>query len=118
MEAYPELKQGRAMTLDQEAKPASRKASELKRQSKKLERHDYVRSILTTAMATTQNLDDFIAHLAGQGATYYTRGKHHGIEVRHLCGRVEKYRFATLGIADEFEAYQSALNRLREGNRA
>lgn len=106
------------MTLDQEDKPASRKASELKRQSKKLDRHNYVRSILTTAMATTHSLDEFIAHLARQGATYYTRGKHHGVEVRHPCGRVEKYRFATLGIAEEFEAYQNGLNRLREADRA
>ena len=118
MEAYPELKQGRAMTLAQDAKPASRKASELKRQSKKFKRHDYVRSILTTAMATTQSLDEFIAHLAGQGAIYYTRGKHHGVEVRHLCGRVEKYRFTTLGMAEEFEAYQNGLNHLRQADRA
>ena len=91
------------MTLDQETKPASRKASELKRQSKKLERHDYVRSILNQAMDEAENQKQFEALLTEKNFVYYRRGKHHGVEVIHPDGLKEKYRFATLGIAQKYD---------------
>ena len=106
---YPELKQQLVMGASGKEKQLSRKAAEMKRQSKKLERHDYVRRTIFDTMTQTQSLEDFHERLQEQGFTYYKRGKHHGVEVLHPDGCVAKYRFATLGVDKEYEAYQETL---------
>ena len=114
LQKYPELKQQLVMGASNAEKKLSRKASELKRQSKKLERHEYVRSNIFQAMAQAQNLEAFFERLKEKDFCYYKRGKHSGVEVRHPDGRIEKYRFATLGIAKEYESYQETLERLAQ----
>ena len=117
LEKYPELKQRKVITAEREEKKLSRKASELKRQSKKLERYDFVRTTIFQTMAEAQSLESFKERLADKNFAYYRRGKHHGVEVTHPDGRVEKYRFATLGVAQEYELYQETLRRLSEAER-
>jgi len=114
LEHYPDLKQRPVMTATSAEKKVSRKAAEEKRRQGKLERHDRVRGIIFEAMARTQTLDDFIDTLAEKNCRYYTRGKHYGVEVQHPDGKVEKYRFATLGIHEEYENYRSTLEALEQ----
>ncbi len=114
LEHYPDLKQRPVMTATNTEKKVSRKAAEEKRRQGKLERHDRVRGMIFEAMAKTQNLDDFMDSLAEKNCRYYTRGKHYGVEVQHPDGKVEKYRFATLGIHEEYENYLSALEALEQ----
>jgi len=114
LEHYPDLKQRPVMTATSAEKKVSRKAAEEKRRQGKLARHDRVRGMIFEAMSHTQSLDDFIDKLADHNCRYYTRGKHYGVEVQHPDGKVEKYRFATLGIHDEFENYLSTLEALEQ----
>ena len=88
-----------------------------KRRQGKLERHDRVRGMIFEAMTHTKSLDSFIDKLANKSCRYYVRGKHNGVEVQHPDGKVEKYRFATLGIHDEFENYLSTLEAFEHAER-
>lgn len=109
LEKYPELKQERGITADRETKRISRKASEVKRRNGKLDRQDTARSLVREAMEMTQDMGAFRGFLQTKNARYYTRGKHHGLEIQHPDGKQEKYRFATLGIDAEFSAYHEGL---------
>ena len=114
LEHYPELKQRKIITAERAEKNLSRKAAEVKRKGGKLERQDFVRRGIHEAMVSARNMDEFRALLLGKQFEYYQRGKHHGVSVTHPDGRQEKYRFATLGIAADFEMYQQSLERLSE----
>lgn len=117
LERYPELKQRRIITAEREEKKLSRKAAEVKRKGGKLERQDFVRRGIHEAMVTARSMDEFRELLLGKQFEYYQRGKHHGVSVTHPDGRQEKYRFATLGIAADFEMYQESLERLSEAQK-
>lgn len=117
LEQYPELKQRRIITAEREEKKLSRKAAEVKRKGGKLERQDFVRRGIHEAMVAARSMDEFRELLLGKQFEYYQRGKHHGVSVIHLDGRQEKYRFATLGIAADFEMYQESLERLSEAQK-
>lgn len=117
LEKYPELKQRRIITAEREEKKLSRKAAEVKRKGGKLERQDFVRLSIHEAMVAARSMDEFRKLLLGKQFEYYQRGKHHGVSVTHPDGRQEKYRFATLGIAADFEMYQESLERLSEAQK-
>jgi hypothetical protein len=117
LEQYPELKQRRIITAEREEKKLSRKAAEVKRKGGKLERQDFVRRGIHEAMVASRSMDEFRELLLGKQFEYYQRGKHHGVSVTHPDGRQEKYRFATLGIAADFEMYQESLERLSEAQK-
>lgn len=117
LERYPELKQRRIITAEREEKKLSRKAAEVKRKGGKLERQDFVRRGIHEAMVAARSIDEFRELLLGKQFEYYQRGKHHGVSVTHPDGRQEKYRFATLGIAADFEMYQESLERLSEAQK-
>lgn len=117
LEQYPELKQRRIITAEREEKKLSRKAAEVKRKGGKLERQDFVRRGIHEAMVAARSMDEFRELLLGKQFEYYQRGKHHGVSVTHEGGRQEKYRFATLGIAADFEMYQESLERLSEAQK-
>lgn len=117
LEQYPELKQRRIITAEREEKKLSRKAAEVKRKGGKLERQDFVRHGIHEAMVAARSMGEFRELLLGKQFEYYQRGKHHGVSVTHSDGRQEKYRFATLGIAADFEMYQESLERLSEAQK-
>ena len=108
------LKQRPVMTATSEQKKLSRKAAEQKRRQGKLERHERVRKLIYEAMVHTSSRKEFIEKLSAKHCQFYTRGKHYGVEVQHPDGRQEKYRFATLGVHEEFENYLSVLEAMRE----
>lgn len=117
LEQYPELEQRRIITAEREEKKLSRKAAEVKRKGGKLERQDFVRRGIHEAMVASRSMDEFRELLLGKQLQYYQRGKHHGVSVTHPDGRQEKYRFATLGISEDFEMYQESLERLSEAQK-
>lgn len=117
LEKYPELKQRRIITAEREEKKLSRKAAEVKRKGGKLERQDFVRQGIHEAMVAARSMDEFRELLLGKQFEHYQRGKHHGVSVTHPDGRQEKYRFATLGIAADFEMYQDSLRQLSEAEK-
>lgn len=118
LEAYPELKQRKGITAERKGKKLSRKAAEVKRKGGKLERQDFARRVIHEAMVASRSMDQFRELLLGKQFEYYQRGKHHGVQVTHPDGRQEKYRFATLGIAADFEMYQESLKCLSEAQRS
>lgn len=106
---YPELKQRRVITADQDTKKQSKKAAEMKRQNKKMTKQEEVRNTILKAMMHTSSLEDFHANLDAAGYAYYPRGKHHGVTVTHDDGQVKKYRFATIGVHESFEEYLAVM---------
>lgn len=120
LENYSELKQRKIITADpkcslagEKEKRFSRKAAAQKRRTGKLERQEAVRETIFRAMTHTPSLAAFKEKLKTQGFEYYQRGKHHGVTVTHDDGKVQKYRFATIGAAEAFEEYLKALASLK-----
>lgn len=113
MENYPDLKQRKIITADQNEKRTSRKAAAQKRRTGKLERQEQVRDTIFGAMAHTSSFADFEAKLKAQGFEYYRRGKNHGVRVSHDDGKVQNYRFSTVGAGTAFEEYLKALDSLK-----
>ena len=109
---YPELKQQAVMTASNEEKKLSRKAAEQKRRAGKLERQDYARKLIFEAMTHTNSMAAFEAKLAEKKASYYIRGKTRGIEVLHPDGKVVKYRFKTIDVENEFNAFLANIEAL------
>lgn len=109
---YPELKQQAVMTASNEEKKLSRKAAEQKRRAGKLERQDYARRLIFEAMTHTTSMAAFEAKLAEKNASYYIRGKTRGVEVLHPDGKVVKYRFKTIDVENEFNAFLANIEAL------
>lgn len=118
LENYPELKQRKIVTADRDEKKTSHKASQQKRRTGKLERQEAVRATIAEAMIHTSSLEDFKSYLEGKRYQFYTRGKHYGVEVIHDTGKVARYRFATIGVHDDFELYLASLEALTEAQTA
>ena len=109
---YPELKQQAVMSASHEEKKLSRKAAEQKRRAGKLERQDYARRLIFEAMTHTTSMEAFEAKLAEKNASYYIRGKTRGVEVLHPDGKVVKYRFKTIDVENEFNAFLANIEAL------
>jgi len=113
LENYPELKQRKIITADQKEKKLSRKASAQKRRTGKLDRQEWVKESVFKAMVHTSSFADFEAKLKAQGFEYYRRGKNHGVKVSHDDGKVQNYRFSTIGAGEAFEEYLKVLDSLK-----
>ena len=107
---YPELKQTALMNKAEQGEKLSVKAGELKRRSGKMPKRDEVKETLQAAMSQTNTLENFYFFLEERGYQFYTRGKHYGVEVLHEDGKIKKYRFATLGLHEDFEAFTDKLS--------
>ena len=114
LEAYPELKQRKIVTAEREEKKISHKASKQKQRTGKLERQEEVRSTIAEAMNFANSFEDFKTYLEVKRYQFYTRGKHYGVEVTHDTGKVAKYRFATIGVHEDFELYLGSLEKFTE----
>lgn len=113
LEHYPDLKQRKVITAKSDEKRISRKAAAQKRRTGKLERQEQVRDRIFAAMAHTSSFTEFEAKLKAQGFEYYKRGKHHGVKVSHDDGKLQNYRFATIGADVAFLEYLKALESLK-----
>ena len=113
LENYPLLKQRKIITADEKEKKVSRKAAAQKRRTGKLDRQERVRDTIFKAMAHTTSFAAFEAKLKAQGFEYYRRGKHHGVKVARGDGKVQNYRFATIGADVAFGEYLKALESLK-----
>lgn len=111
LETYPELKQRKIVTADRDEKKISHRASKQKQRTGKLDRQEAVRATIVEAMNHTSSLEDFKTYLEVKHCRFYTRGKHYGVEVTHDTGKVAKYRFATIGVHDDFESYLAAIEQ-------
>ena len=118
LQHYPQLKQRKIVTADRDEKNISHKASKQKQRTGKLERQDGVRATILEAMRHTSNLEDFKAYLEVKRYRFYTRGKHYGVEVVHDTGKVAKYRFATIGVHEDFECYVATLGQAKDAQEA
>jgi colicin import membrane protein len=62
-------------------------------------------------MNETSSLSNFQFYLEERGYRFYVRGKNYGVEATHEDGTTKKYRLSTLGVHEEFEAYQELVTR-------
>jgi len=111
---YPELKQIPVATTTRQEKKLSRKASDQKRRTGKLERKEQVRDTILQAIETSNTLEGFKQNLLTQNYEFYTRGKNYGVAVSHDDGKIIKYRFAGLGIHESFDAFLAVTQTLSE----
>jgi len=118
LETYPELKQRKIVTAERDEKKISHKASKQKQRTGKLERQEAVRATIAEAMNFASSFEDFKSYLEVKHFRFYTRGKHYGVEVTHDTGKIAKYRFATIGVHEDFESYLAALEQLKEAEAA
>jgi hypothetical protein len=111
---YTELKQIPVATTTRQEKKLSRKASDQKRRTGKLERKEQVRDTILRAIETSATLESFKQNLLNQNYEFYTRGKNYGVAVSHDDGKIIKYRFSGLGIHESFEAFLAVRQTLAE----
>jgi len=110
---YPELKQAQVMSAarDGETMTMSRKAGEVQRRLGQLPKREEVRETLRAAMNETSSMNNFHFYLEERGYRFYVRGKNYGVEATQEDGTTKKYRLSTLGVHEEFEAYQELVTR-------
>lgn len=109
LQQYPELEQG--VIIQRTAKTKlSKKGGELKRRTGKVPERERVTEILNKAFEQSFSHDAFISELDKAGFNFYIRGKKPGVEDR-ATGR--KYRLATLGLIDQLEALDDAVQTAR-----
>ena len=118
LETYPQLKQRKIVTAERDEKKISHKASKQKQRTGKLERQEAVRATIVEAMNFASSFEDFKTYLEVKHYRFYTRGKHYGVEVTHDTGKIAKYRFATIGVHEDFESYLATLEQLKEAQKA
>ena len=102
---YPKLKQRKVITASNKEKKISRKASDQKRRTGRLDRQEAVRDMIQKAMKEASSFEVFKSYLADNNFIYGTRGKNYKVTVTHNNGKVVAYRFATIGVHNEFERY-------------
>lgn len=103
---YPQLKQKEVMTAVSQAEKMSVKASAMKQRTGKLPQREEVAFTIREAISQTSSMDNFCFFLSERGYDFYVRGKNFGVSVTHENGKTKKYRFSTLGLHDEFQAFQ------------
>ena len=114
LESYPELKQAPIVTVSKEEKKLSRKASDQKRRTGRLERKEAVASTILEAISQATTFEEFKKILSAQKFEYYTRGKNYGVEVTHDDGKIIKYRFAGLDVHETFEEFLAVVETLTQ----
>jgi hypothetical protein len=109
LESYPQLEQKAVFypnQTDQERQEREQKAhisnkgAELKRRSGKTSTRDEIKTILDDIFETARDGRHFTELLEKEGLSLYQRGKQHGV----IDQDGTKYRFSTLGLAEEWEA--------------
>lgn len=109
LETYPELEQKAVFyqnQTDQEKQERASKAhlsnkgAELKRRTGKTSTRDRMKATLESVFENARDGQHFTDLLNKEGLTLYQRGKQHGV----IDQNGTKYRFSTLGLAEEWEA--------------
>jgi len=108
---YPELKQKELIGANRDGEKMSRKAGEVQRRLGALPKREEVKETLLAAMNQTSSMGNFHFYLEERGYQFYVRGKNYGVEVAHEDGTTKKYRFSTLGVHDQFEAFSELVTR-------
>jgi hypothetical protein len=111
---YPELKQKELIGANKQGEKMSRKAGEVQRRLGELPKRDEVKLTIAEAMNQTSSMNNFHFFLEERGYRFYVRGKNYGVEVAHEDGSSKKYRFSTLGLHDDFEAFSALVSQHRE----
>lgn len=113
---YPELEQQAVFygNLSQEQKETkqnkarlSNAGAELKRRTGNTPKREEVKTTLEAIFSTSTTPQDFTESMKQAGFTFYQRGKHAGIADRDG----NKYRFATLGLADDWEQFDQRMRK-------
>jgi hypothetical protein len=111
---YPELEQqavfyGNLTPEQKEAKQSkarlSNQGAELKRRTGKTPERDQVKATLEAIFSTSTTPQAFTESMNDAGFTFYQRGKHAGITDRDG----KKYRFATLGLAEQWATFDATM---------
>lgn len=113
LQRYPELKQTQLMSRGashassvQNKDQLSQAGVELKRRTGRAPRRDAIKGILYQVFAVAGSYKQLVQLLDDQGLKLYKRGKHYGVvDEKHN----RKHRFATLGLAADFEALDARL---------
>jgi len=111
---YPELKQKELIGANKQGEKMSRKAGEVQRRLGNLPKRDEVKLTISEAMNQTSSMNNFYFYLEERGYRFYVRGKNYGVEVAHEDCSSKKYRFSTLGLHDDFEAFSALVSQRRE----
>ncbi len=107
LENYSHLEQQQLITAISTSEKMSVKAGEMKRRTGALPKREEIKHTIQEAMNQTNSMYNFSFFLSERGYQFYTRGKNFGVDVQHEDGTSKKYRFSTLGIHEEFEAFQN-----------
>jgi hypothetical protein len=111
---YPELNQQAVFTPNQTPEQQKAKAkhatlsnagAELKRRTSKTPKRDQIKETLEAIFTTSTTPQDFTEAMSKAGFTFYQRGKYAGITDRDGI----KYRFATLGLAEQWPAFDEKM---------
>jgi uncharacterized protein YbcV (DUF1398 family) len=111
---YPELNQqavffgnltAEQKTTKQSKARLSQQGAELKRRTGKTPKRDEVKETLEAIFSTSTTPQDFTKAMSRAGFTFYQRGKHAGIQDRDG----NKYRFATLGLAEQWATFDEKM---------
>lgn len=120
---FPELEQTEVMTAPLEEKIErrkqrdSRKATEIKKRGGKLSQREQLAQEIRAMLAYAKSQAEFERLLENKGFAFYIRGKHHGVKASQVGtdGKKPKtHRFATLGIAEDYEAFLELVEPLVE----
>ncbi len=103
---YPQLKQTEIITATSHEDKMSVKGDAMKRRTGSLPQREEVQQTIKEAMAQTSSMDNFCFFLNERGYDFYVRGKNFGVKVTHEDGKSKSYRFSTLGVHEEFQAFQ------------
>lgn len=110
----PQLKQKEVMATTSHGEKMSVKGDAMKRRTGSLPRREEVSQTIKDAMAQTNSMDNFCFFLNERGYDFYVRGKNFGVKVVHENGKSKNYRFSTLGLHEEFQAFQDSQFAQRE----
>lgn len=114
LKQYPELKQRALIGAVSSKEKMSVKAGEMQRRSGALPERESVKTVLQEAMAQTSSMHNFCFFLSEHGLEFYTRGKNFGVQATHESGKTRKYRFSTLGVHEDFEAFQLRVTQMED----
>lgn len=110
LDCHPELQQKKLISKDKSSAKntdaLSNKGAELKRRTGKTPQRDIVKDSLLNIFASASTREEFIELMELEHYQLYKRGKHWGI-LNESTNR--KHRFATLGVAEEFQVLEARL---------
>ena len=103
---YPQLKQKEVITAVSQNEKMSVKGDAMKRRTGSLPQREEVCQTVREAMSQTSSMDNFCFFLNERGYDFYVRGKNFGVRLTHENGKTKSYRFSTLGLHEDFQAFQ------------